>query len=78
MIDPLTKSIPNDVAAIMRRLRMSKRELAAKLNVSEPRLSQMFSTDRNWTLKTVEKVFAALDCELHHFVVIKTSETKHD
>lgn len=67
---PLTRSIPDDVTAIMRRMRVSQTELAKRLGVSGPRVSQMFSTERNWSLETVERVFAALGCELHHFVVM--------
>jgi transcriptional regulator with XRE-family HTH domain len=43
---------------------ISQHDLAAKLNVSEARISQMLKGDANLTLQTLIKVAAALKMEL--------------
>lgn len=45
---------------LMRENRVSQAELARRLNVSEARVSAMFSSDKNFTLRTIAKILHAI------------------
>jgi DNA-binding Xre family transcriptional regulator len=49
----------------MKDLGINKTELAKRLGVNRARVTQMFTTDTNWSISTIEKVAEALGCEIH-------------
>ena len=63
--DHLSNQIVDGVSNFMRSRGVSQQELAAKLGVSEGRVSQILSGDQNLTLKTLAGLAAALEGHFH-------------
>ena len=63
--DHLSNQIVDGVEKFMRDRGVSQQELAAKMGVSEGRVSQILSGDQNLTLKTLAGLAAALEGHFH-------------
>ena len=63
--DHLSNQIVDGVEHFMRSRGVSQQELAAKMGVSEGRVSQILSGDQNLTLKTLAGLAAALEGHFH-------------
>ena len=63
--DHLSNQIIDGVENFMRSRGVSQQELAAKMGVSEGRVSQILSGDQNLTLKTLAGLAAALEGHFH-------------
>ena len=55
---------------------MTQKQLARRLKVSQPFISQIENNIDNCNLRTVQKVLAGLECELKFVIVSKTSLKK--
>jgi len=60
------------LADVLQKKRVSQRQLAGRLGVTEARVSQILSADGNPTVRTLARIAAALDCA----VVIRFEPTK--
>jgi transcriptional regulator with XRE-family HTH domain len=53
------------IVSRMEALGINRTELAARMGVSKPRVSQILAGDENLTFKTMAALAAALDADLH-------------
>nr|WP_047169425.1 helix-turn-helix transcriptional regulator [Sphingomonas sp. Y57] len=51
----------NEICAAMNRAHISQRELAKRLGVTEARISQILRPESNMTLRSVDRILAAID-----------------
>jgi len=63
--DHLSNQVVDGVGNFMRSRGISQQELAARMGVSEGRVSQILSGDQNLTLKTLAGLAAALEGHFH-------------
>jgi transcriptional regulator with XRE-family HTH domain len=52
------------IAEVMQQQTISQRELAARLGISEVRVSQILNADKNVTLRNLARIAHALNCGL--------------
>lgn len=63
-IPDMLKRVGNMLSAAIESKGMTQKDVAAKLNVSEARVSQMLTGDANLTVKTLVKVASILQMDL--------------
>jgi transcriptional regulator with XRE-family HTH domain len=61
---PVARTKHMNIYRIMNFRDMSHADLARKLKVSRPAVTQMLEQDANLTLNRIKKIAEALDCEL--------------
>lgn len=60
----LRASVAAALASALRRRGLTQRQLAARLGVSEARVSQLLSASGNLTVRTLARVAVVLGCEV--------------
>src|SRR5687768_8525255 len=83
--EALLLDVASLVYSIMKSKKISRKKLAADLQVSKGRIAQILGGERNLCLRTIADIFTALDCklELHaddlykgHWNLVGEEETK--
>ncbi|HQW51118.1 MAG TPA: helix-turn-helix transcriptional regulator [Tepidiformaceae bacterium] len=69
-------AIAEEIVARMESLGLNRRQLAKRLGVSAPRVTQLLAGDDNLTLKTLTAVAAALDATVSVTFAPRTSARK--
>lgn len=60
--------LDNHIKKVRRRKKMTQKELAKKLSISQTRVSQIENTDYRPTIKTYRRVAKALGCEVKDLI----------
>lgn len=67
--EKLAYSFARSVLSYMRQKKITQKDLAEKLNVSEARISKVLSGETNLTLKTIIKIARLLDCKVNDIIL---------